>query len=81
MYMYMYMYLYMSKYVYIQEFEEQGIENVEVWRKGIDTVSFNPKYKNAETRNMLTDGNPDDFLIVYIGRLGLQIFFSENIFF
>jgi sulfoquinovosyltransferase len=54
------------------EFEEQGIERVDVWRKGIDTVSFNPKYKNAETRKMLTDDNPDDFLIVYIGRLGKE---------
>ena len=55
-----------------EEFEEHGIGNVEVWRKGIDTVSFNPKYKNAETRKLLTDGNPDDFLIVYIGRLGKE---------
>jgi sulfoquinovosyltransferase len=55
-----------------EEFEEQGIKNVDVWRKGIDTISFNPKYKNAETRNMLSDGNPDDFLIVYIGRLGKE---------
>ena len=54
------------------EFEEQGIERVEVWRKGIDTVSFNPKWKNTATRNMLSDGNPDDFLMVYIGRLGRE---------
>jgi len=31
-----------------------------VWRKGIDTAVFNPKYNvsNAETRAALTDGNP-----------------------
>ena len=55
-----------------EEFAQQGIHNVDVWRKGIDTVSFNPKYKNAETRKMLTDGHPEDFLIVYIGRLGKE---------
>jgi len=43
------------------EFEEQGIERVEVWRKGIDQVSFNPKWKNTATRNMLSNGNFDDF--------------------
>lgn len=55
-----------------EEFEEHGIERVRVWRKGIDTLSFNPKWKNAETRKMLSDGNPDDFLMVYIGRLGRE---------
>ena len=55
-----------------EEFEAHGIPRVEVWRKGIDTVSFNPKWKNDETRRLLTDGNPDDFLMVYIGRLGKE---------
>jgi len=35
------------------EFEEQGIERIEAWRKGIDTVSFNPRWKNTATRNAL----------------------------
>jgi sulfoquinovosyltransferase len=45
---------------------------VEVWRKGIDTVNFNPKWRNDATRAMLTDGHPEALLITYIGRLGRE---------
>jgi len=55
-----------------EEFLEHGIERVEVWRKGIDTESFNPKWRNEETRRMLTDGNPDEMLLLYVGRLGKE---------
>lgn len=55
-----------------QELQENGIPRVDVWRKGIDTERFDPKFKNAEMRNLMTDGNPDDFLMVYVGRLGAE---------
>mmetsp|Transcript_4418 Transcript_4418/g.6296 ORF Transcript_4418/g.6296 Transcript_4418/m.6296 type:complete len:484 (+) Transcript_4418:120-1571(+) len=54
------------------ELVANGIPRVEVWRKGIDTVRFNPKFKSAEMRNKMSDGNPDDFLMVYVGRLGAE---------
>lgn len=54
------------------EFDAHGIDNVDVWRKGIDTVSFNPKWKDQATRDMLSDGNPDDLLLIYVGRLGKE---------
>ena len=43
-----------------EQLESLGCSNVDVWRKGIDTEVFNPKYNvsNAETRAALTDGNP-----------------------
>merc|ERR1712071_96758 len=47
-----------------------GIPRVDIWRKGIDTVKFHPKFKNAEMRERMTEGNPDDFLMVYVGRVG-----------
>lgn len=53
-----------------QELLENGIPRVEVWRKGIDTERFDPKFKDVEMRKVMTDGNPDDFLMVYVGRLG-----------
>ena len=59
------------------EFEEQGIERIEVWRKEIDTVSFKPRWKNTATYNMLSDGNPNDILMVYIGRLGREKHIEE----
>lgn len=47
-----------------------GVPRVDVWRKGIDTVRFDPKFRSDEMRSKMTDGNPDDFLMVYVGRLG-----------
>ena len=54
------------------ELTSNGIPRVDVWRKGIDTERFNPKFKSDEWRSKMTDGNPDDFLMVYIGRLGAE---------
>jgi sulfoquinovosyltransferase len=50
----------------------EGIPRVDVWRKGIDTERFDPKFKNAEMREIMSEGNPDDFLMVYVGRLGAE---------
>jgi len=53
-----------------KELNDNGIRRVDVWRKGIDTERFDPKFKDEKMRNMMSDGNPDDFLMVYVGRLG-----------
>jgi len=55
-----------------EELVANGIPRVDVWRKGIDTVRFNPEFKTNEMRNKMTDGNPDEFLMVYVGRLGAE---------
>jgi len=55
-----------------EEFRLQGITNVDVWRKGIDTVNFNPKWRSQATREMLSDGHPDALIITYVGRLGKE---------
>ena len=55
-----------------EELVENGIPRVEVWRKGIDTVRFDPKFRSQEMRHKMTDGNPDDYLMVYVGRLGAE---------
>jgi len=47
-----------------------GVPRVDVWRKGIDTVRFHPKFKNADMRSRMSEGHPDDFLLVYVGRVG-----------
>mmetsp|Transcript_6017 Transcript_6017/g.7821 ORF Transcript_6017/g.7821 Transcript_6017/m.7821 type:complete len:550 (-) Transcript_6017:248-1897(-) len=54
------------------ELESHGIQRIQVWRKGIDTDVFNPAYKSDEMRNRLSDGHPEDPLIIYIGRLGAE---------
>ena len=56
-----------------EEMEANGIPRVDVWRKGIDTVRFDPKFRSEEFRSeKMSDGNPDDFLMVYVGRLGAE---------
>ena len=55
-----------------QELVDNGIQNVEVWRKGIDTERFHPDFKSLEMRNRMSDGYVDDFLMVYVGRLGAE---------
>jgi len=51
---------------------DNGVPRVEVWRKGIDTERFDPKFKDPYMRKIMSDGNPDDFLMVYVGRLGAE---------
>lgn len=55
-----------------QEFDLHGVKKVEVWKKGIDTGRFHPKYSSPEWRDRMTAGNPDDFLVVYVGRFAAE---------
>ena len=44
-----------------------------VWKKGVDTKKFHPKNRELQMRiRMAAGGNPDDLLLVYIGRLGKE---------
>ena len=55
-----------------QELTNKGIPRVDVWRKGIDTERFDPKFRSDQMRAKMTDGHPEDFLMVYVGRLGTE---------
>lgn len=55
-----------------QELSDNGIARVEVWRKGIDTERFHPSFKSKDMRMKMSDGNPGDFLMVYVGRIGAE---------
>ncbi|KAL3917430.1 MAG: hypothetical protein SGILL_004717 [Bacillariaceae sp.] len=55
-----------------EELTSHGIPRVDVWRKGIDTERFDPKFKSEEMREKMSDENPNDFLMVYVGRLGAE---------
>jgi glycosyltransferase involved in cell wall biosynthesis len=54
----------------IHEFARNGIEDVLLWRRGVDIDFFHPAKFSGEMRNRLTGGKPESPLIVYIGRLG-----------
>jgi sulfoquinovosyltransferase len=47
-------------------------EKIRIWRKGVDSDSFHPRFRSQEMRNRLTDGVPDTPLIVHVGRLGAE---------
>jgi glycosyltransferase involved in cell wall biosynthesis len=46
-----------------------GIKRVRLWPKAVDTERYHPKNFSREMRVRLTDGNPDQPLMLYVGRL------------
>jgi glycosyltransferase involved in cell wall biosynthesis len=46
-----------------------GIQNVGLWKRGVDAEKFNPRYRNADMRHILSNGHPEDVLLLYVGRL------------
>jgi len=40
-----------------------------LWTKGVNSTQFHPQYYNNDMRFRMTGGHPEEFLIVYIGRL------------
>jgi len=51
---------------------QQGLQRVELWQKGVDTETFSPDNATPEMREQLTQGHPEDKLMVYIGRLSAE---------
>ena len=46
-------------------------QNIDVWKTGVDSELFNPKYRSHETRLKMFNGHysPDKILLVSIGRI------------
>lgn len=53
-----------------------------VWKRGVDADIFHPRFKSAEMKARMTQGHPEDPLLVYVGRLGaeknLQVRFPQS---
>lgn len=47
---------------------EHGFKRVRWWKRGIDTDLFTPGPRDEAVRARLTDGHPDDFLVINVGR-------------
>jgi glycosyltransferase involved in cell wall biosynthesis len=52
----------------LQDLRQQGFRRVHWWKRGIDTQRFTPGPRDRAMRERLSGGNPDDFLVLYVGR-------------
>lgn len=50
------------------DLRSHGFQRVRWWHRGIDTEHFSEGPVNQSVREELTDGNPDDLLILNVGR-------------
>lgn len=48
-----------------------------MWKKGVDSDTFHPRFRSEAMRQRLTGGKPERPVLVYVGRLG----FEKNLFF
>ncbi len=49
-----------------------GVKHVGLWKRGVDPDRFDPRFRSAEMRSALSDGHPDDTLLIYVGRLSSE---------
>jgi glycosyltransferase involved in cell wall biosynthesis len=54
------------------ELSERGVERIQVWQRGVDTELFRPEWANHDMRTRLSQGHPEDPLLLYIGRLSAE---------
>lgn len=55
-----------------KELTEHKIKQVELWDRGVDTEKFHPDKYSGEMRDRLTQGHPDQKLLLYVGRLAAE---------
>ena len=46
-----------------------GVRQVGLWRRGVNADLFHPRYASTAMRARLSDGHPDDSILLYVGRL------------
>jgi glycosyltransferase involved in cell wall biosynthesis len=56
----------------VQELSNHGIERVDLWQRGVDTELFQPDLKSPKMRLKLSQNNPDNPLLLYVGRVSAE---------
>jgi glycosyltransferase involved in cell wall biosynthesis len=56
----------------VSALSDRGIERADLWQRGVDTESFQPELASREMRSRLSQGHPDDPLLLYVGRLSAE---------
>ncbi len=51
------------------ELVDKNFHNVHVWDRGVAVDHYHPRHKNEEMRNRLSRNEPDNKLLVFVGRL------------
>lgn len=51
------------------ELRAHGVENLGIWRGGVDGDRFHPRHRSLAMRMRLADGRPDRPVVLYAGRL------------
>jgi glycosyltransferase involved in cell wall biosynthesis len=54
------------------ELDKHGIRRAQLWQRGVDTELFHPKRATRQMRERLTEGHPQDTLLLYLGRLSAE---------
>jgi len=55
-----------------RDMQRIGIRNVGLWGRGVDAEKFNPRYQSAAMREAMSDGHPEDTLLLYVGRVSSE---------
>jgi glycosyltransferase involved in cell wall biosynthesis len=53
----------------VEELRSHGVEHLDLWQRGVDTEMFQPSLKSAKMRDRLSQGHPEDPLLLYVGRV------------
>lgn len=56
----------------VEELRLHGIKNLDLWQRGVDTEMFQPSLKSEKMRDRLSQGNPQDPLLLYVGRVSAE---------
>jgi glycosyltransferase involved in cell wall biosynthesis len=58
--------------VTLNDLHKHGIADLALWERAVDSNLFGPSAKSAETRNLLSGGEPEKPLLLYVGRLSAE---------
>lgn len=56
----------------VQTLSDHGIERTDLWQRGVDTELFQPYLASQDMRSRLSQGHPEQPLLLYVGRLSAE---------
>jgi glycosyltransferase involved in cell wall biosynthesis len=58
--------------VMVQELGNHGIQRLALWQRGVDIETFQPSRATTQMRDLLSQGAPEEPLLLYVGRLSAE---------